>query len=115
MPHLIIYADQLGTNAIRDRFIDLEEFKNTVERIVADQFNSLLHENLVAGDTVRTDHFQTSKSMPTSILVVILAWWNQAREQNAEELSHLIAHDIHCLFESIAPGPKISVLLEVVD
>jgi hypothetical protein len=115
MPHLVVYVDEIGAKAINDSFGGFKVFTDILEGSVAYEFNHLLHEHLVCGDTVVTDYVHISRSMPTSILVVVLAWWTREREQHAEELQHLITAAIRGYFRNMSPAPKITVRLEVID
>lgn len=115
MPHLVVYVDEIGAKAINDSFGGFKVFTEKLESSVAYEFNFLLHEGLVAGDTVVTDHVHISKSMPTSILVVVLAWWTSERVHLAEELQVLIAGNLRSYFRKMSPAPKITVRLEVID
>lgn len=119
MPHLIQHDTPAGVSALM-KYLGYtpEQFALVTESMVAHEFNLVLDEDLVAGETVKTDGIFTSGTMPVDILLTVICWATPARMDRTEELGGSIQTKIVSLFRgrdlSFDDLPKIQVSVIIV-
>lgn len=86
MPYIALYVTPEGKAHIESCGCTTEEFVRYCERVVQHHFNECLNEDLVAGTTVLADPVKEDTTAPTSLVVVITAWYSPERERDKQEL-----------------------------
>lgn len=114
MPHIVTYVSQRGMDQIDLGFPGNQSgFTRTLEVIVAREFNHLVGEELVPGETCVSDHLHTSNTMPKDIAVVIMVWKTDDRVWFADRIHEAITRSIRALFLPSA-DMKVQVFLNIV-
>lgn len=118
MPHLILHDTPTGVTALK-KYLGYtpEQFSVVTESMVAHDFNGALGEELIAGETVKTDGIFTSSTMPVDIHLTVICWATPERMGCELSLSRSIQSQIIDLFRgqdipySDLPKVQVSVII----